>query len=145
MNTTDPTRNASGCKDMTAYKGIKQAAKDAQNAVYKRKPPPKVFICSPFAGDTEANVAAALRYCRFALERGKLPIAPHCYFPRFMDDSVPDERELAMSFGLRLLYECRELWAFGSHVTDGMKVEMTEARCRGIHIRRFDENMQEMK
>jgi hypothetical protein len=106
---------------------------------------PMVFICSPFAGTIEANVTKALKYCRFAVGKGKFPITPHCYFPRFMDDGDPAERELAISFGIKWLYGCRELWIFGEHISEGMKKEILAAKWKGIKIRRFDENMEEMR
>jgi hypothetical protein len=108
-------------------------------------PPPKVYICSPFAGDTEGNVAKALKYCRFALNEGKFPIAPHCYLPRFMDDNDRKERELAISFGIRLLDDCTELWAFGDRISDGMSREIDYAIDHKITIRRFTENMEEVQ
>jgi len=101
-----------------------------------------VYICSPFAGDTEVNVEKALKYCRFALGKGRFPIAPHCYLPRFMDDGVPAERELALSFGIRLLYDCRELWIFGTRISEGMNREIRAAKQRGIKIKQFTEEME---
>jgi len=101
-----------------------------------------VYICSPFAGNTDADVKKALQYCRFALGKGKFPIAPHCYLPRFMDDNDPVERELGLSFGMRLLYECRELWIFGARVSEGMRREIHAAKQRGIRIKHFSENLE---
>jgi len=75
-------------------------------------------------------------------EKGKK--APHCYLPRFMDDDDPAERELGLSFGLRLLCECRELWRFGARVSDGMKREIDAARQRRIKIRHFTDNCEEV-
>lgn len=138
-----PTQNASGYTEMTAYKAITNADREARKKAGIKPDQPKVYICSPFAGDTETNVANALKYCRFALSKGKFPIAPHCYLPRFMDDSNPVERELALSFGIRMLYECRELWIFGDRISEGMKREILAAKWRNIRIRRFNENMEE--
>ena len=136
----NPKLNASGCRDMTAYEAIQTVDREA-----RLKPDlSKVYICSPFAGDIGANVEKALQYCRFALNKGNFPIAPHCYLPRFMDDNNPAERELGLSFGLRLLYECRELWVFGTRISEGMKREILAAKWRGIRIRQFSENMEEM-
>jgi hypothetical protein len=104
---------------------------------------PKVYVCSPFAaraghmGETETNVEKALQYCRFALSRGKFPLAPHCYFPRFMDDDNPSERKLALHFGLRLLGGCREVWVFGERISEGMAGEIAEAKRRGIPVRYY--------
>ena len=139
----NPIFNASGCKDLTAHKAINNASRSEQKETGNSKPP-KVYICSPFAGDTEANAKKALKYCKFAVEQGKFPIAPHCYFPRFMDDSNPAERELAMSFALRLLCECREIWVFGDKISEGMKREIYAAKRKKIRIRQFNENLEEM-
>jgi hypothetical protein len=144
MNTTNPTRNASGYKDITAHKAISKTDREARKEAGLKTEPQKVFICSPFAGDMEANMKKALEYCRFALKKGKFPIAPHCYFPHFMNDGIPAERELAISFGLRLLVECREVWIFGTNISEGMKREILAAKWRNIRIRQFNENMQEI-
>lgn len=126
-------RNAEHYSDPTAYAAMMAIEREG------RCPPvwkwPFVYICSPFAGDTSANVEKALSYCRFALDKGKFPIAPHCYLPRFMNDENPAERELALAFGLRLLSECRELWIFGDHISVGMRREVSHARKRGIRLR----------
>lgn len=139
----NPRLNASGYADMTAYKAITATDREAKRKAGIKTEPPKVYICSPFAGDTETNTANALKYCRFALSKGKFPIAPHCYLPRFMDDSNPAERELAISFGIRMLYECREVWIFGRNISEGMKKEILAAKWHQIRIRQFNENMEE--
>jgi hypothetical protein len=126
-------KNAEGYMDMTAYEALTAVVKSEKPA-NKR---PFVYICSPFRGDADRNTDNALRYCRFALERGKLPIAPHCYLPRFMDDDVPSERELALSFGLRLLQYCREIWVFGAVISGGMRREIDAAKKQRIPIRFF--------
>lgn len=128
--------NASGCRDMTAYEAIRNISREEKRGA-NLKEPEKVYICSRFTGDVDANVANALRYCRFALSKGKFPIAPHCYLPRFMDDSNLTERELAMSFALRLLSECREIWVFGNTISNGMRQEINEAKRQHIRIRQF--------
>jgi hypothetical protein len=144
MNNRNPTLNASGCKDMTAYQALQKVSREEKREAGVKTEPAKVYICSPFAGDRPANVEKALKYCRFALGKGKFPIAPHCYLPQFMDDTIPTERELAITFGLRLLYDCRELWIFGSHISEGMKKEILAAKWRHIRVRQFDENMEEI-
>jgi len=130
--------------DMTAYKAIQKVDRNKNTGTHGNPEPQKVYICSPFAGDTETNVENALKYCRFALCKGKFPIAPHCYLPRFMDDNIPAERELALSFGLQLLNGCREIWIFGSRISEGMKREILNARRKNIRIRQFNENLKEI-
>ena len=60
--------------DPTAY-GAMQAIEQEQRALRAFRP--IVYICSPYAGDIETNVAAARRYCRHAVDAGYIPIAPH--------------------------------------------------------------------
>jgi hypothetical protein len=105
---------------------------------------PLVFICSPFAGEVKRNLENARRYCRFAVDRGAIPFAPHLLYPQFMDDGNPDERELALSFGLRLLYGCEEVWIFGSQLSRGMRLEIHDAKRRGLLMRHFNEHLEEI-
>ena len=55
----------------------------------------KVYICSPCRGDYENNIQRAKEYSRAAVEKGVIPVTPHIYLTQFMDDNVPEERELA--------------------------------------------------
>ncbi len=137
-------RNAEGYSDPTAYEALSSIIHKEKHSAKVKADFPKVYICSPFAGDMEMNVKRALKYCRFALARARLPIAPHCYFPRFMDDGIPSERELALRFGLRLLGGCREIWVFGRHISKGMAAEIAEARRRGIPVRYYTDDCEEV-
>ena len=80
----------------------------------------KIYVCSPYAGDTKKNVEAARGYCRYVLAEGGIPIAPHLLFPQFMDDNDEDERELGLIFAKLLLKQCDEVWVFGDHISKGM-------------------------
>ena len=125
--------------DPTPYEALTAIEQEAKKRRY-----PRTYICSPFRGDVERNVQKAIEYCRFALDRGRFPIAPHIWLPRFMDDADPAERDIALSFGLRLLGGCREVWAFGSGVSEGMRREIAEAERRGIPVRYFNEDKEEI-
>ena len=95
----------------------------------------KVFICSPLRGDIERNIMRALDHCREAAELGVLPIAPHAYFTRFLDDSVPQERALGMKLGQELLGMCDEVWAYNlERMSAGMAEEIALARELGIPV-----------
>lgn len=61
----------------------------------------KVYICSPCRGDYENNIQRAKEYSRAAVEKGVIPVTPHIYLTQFMDDNVPEERELALKKGAR--------------------------------------------
>lgn len=62
----------------------------------------KVYICSPCRGDYENNIQRAKEYSRAAVEKGVIPVTPHIYLTQFMDDNVPEERELALKIGSEL-------------------------------------------
>lgn len=124
-------KNAEGYADPTAYEALTAVAKSEKP--YK----PLVYIASPYAGDTETNVRRAQGYCRFAVTKNCIPIAPHLHYPQFMDDSDKEQRELGLFFALVLLGKCDELWIFGDRVSNGMSQEIKKAEKRGIPIRRF--------
>ena len=97
---------------------------------------PMVYICSPLRGDYENNLDNAAAYSSAAFRKGYIPITPHIYFTRFMNDNNEKERSMAMSAGLHLLGMCSELWVFGlDHPSEGMQVEIAEAVRRGIPIK----------
>lgn len=81
--------NCEGYYDPTAYEALTRIENEARKLRSFR---PVVYICSPLSGDLEGNQEKAVRYCRFAVDAGYIPIAPHLYFPQFMDDANPRER-----------------------------------------------------
>lgn len=106
---------------------------------------PLVYICSPLSGDVEANTERARAFCRFALEQGQIPLAPHLLFPQFMNDDVPAERELALFMDVVLLGKCSELWVLGETVSAGMQAEIEVAKKRRQPIRWFNSEFQEVE
>ena len=93
-----------------------------------------VYICSPYRDNEEYNVAKAQFYCQFATEQGVVPIAPHIYFPQFLDDNDPTDRRLGLEIGLDLLKHCAELWVFGTRISEGMLNEIEAAKRFGIPV-----------
>jgi hypothetical protein len=102
----------------------------------------KVYIASPYRGRTEqeiaGNVAAAIKYCRHAVNQDVFPICPHIYLTRFLDDLSAAERRLGLDMGLQLLRECSELWVFGERISEGMRGEIAEAQRHGIKIKHIE-------
>lgn len=139
IDTTIPRLNASGCADPTVYEVLKRE----QRAQFGYRP--LAYICSPFAGDTEANVALARRMCAAAVSRRRIPIAPHLLFPQFLNDHDPGERELAMFMNRILLSKCEEVWVYAPHISPGMKQEACWARHLGTPITFLDKDFQEIK
>ena len=96
---------------------------------------PIVYVCSPYSGDVERNTEDARRYCRYVLERGGIPYAPHLLFPQFMDDDDPEERSLALFCGSAMMSKCSEVWVFGDRISKGMQAEINHAARRYFPIR----------
>lgn len=144
--------NHEGYRDPTAYvalnsaeKAFKQKQKEVRSSVYKNNPyRPLVFICSPFAGDVNRNIAAARQYCKFAVSNGNIPFAPHLLFPQFLNDGNLYDRETGMVMGLAMLTKCKEVWVFGDNHTPGMRREIKKAKLKHIPIRYFDTACQEV-
>jgi len=132
--------NAEGYPDPTAYEALTAVLKSEKAMKYK----PLVYICSPFAGDTERNIERAKGYCRFAVTRNCIPLAPPLHYPQFMDDDDKEQRELGLFFALVLLGKCDELWVFGDRISNGMAREIAKAEKRGMPIRRFNSRCEEV-
>lgn len=134
-------RNSEGYYDPTAYEALVKIEREAKRSRAYR---PLVYVCSPLSGDIAANQENARRYCRFAVDSGYIPLAPHLYFPQFMDDGDGAERDLALFMDLVLLSKCDQLWAFGDRVSKGMSMEIEKAKRKGQPIRWFDSNCKEV-
>lgn len=132
-------RNSGGCPEHIAALSSDGAAR---KEIRHRQ---LVYICSPFAGDTKHNIIRVLGYCRFAVSKGYIPLAPHLHYPQFMDDSDQKERELGLYFALVLLSKCDQLWVFGCRISDGMAQEISKAKKQGIPIRHFTEKCEEVQ
>lgn len=133
--------NCEGYSDPTAYRALSNIVKEQHDIRAFR---PLVYICSPYSGDVQKNIKAAKRYCRCAVDRGYIPIAPHLLFPQFLDDSDVRERQLGMFFGDVLMGKCSEIWVFGKTISSGMEAEINHAKRKKFRIRCFTENCQEV-
>jgi len=131
--------NSEGYPDPTAFEALTAVEREEKAKQYL----PLVYIASPFAGDTERNTEKARGYCRLAVSKGYIPLAPHLHYPQFMDDDDQSQRELGLKFAFILLGKCDELWAFGSP-TEGMSREIAKARKRNIPIRFFNRKCEEV-
>jgi hypothetical protein len=116
-----------------------------ENEVKAKEPyRPIVYICSPLAGETEHNIKKAREFCRFAVDSGYIPFAPHIFYTQFLDDDNPEHRKLGLFFGLVWLGKVSELWVFGEHLSHGMAMELEKAKTlKKIKIRYFSENFKE--
>ena len=97
-----------------------------------------VFVSSRLRGDMENNMKLAECLCRIVALRKFVPIAPHIYFTRFLDDKNQNERELGLASGLELLRLCKEMWVFNfDGISEGMQMEIDFAKKNNIKVRYF--------
>ena len=95
-------------------------------------------MASRYAGDVDANVSAAVTYCRRVIDEGYMPVASHLLYPQILNDNIPEERELGLLFGLSLLRLCDVVWVFGE-VSQGVAQEIEEAKRLKKQIIYFEE------
>ncbi|GHU66019.1 hypothetical protein FACS1894184_02990 [Clostridia bacterium] len=76
---------------------------------------------------------------------GSFPIAPHAWFHGYLDDDVPEERELGMKFGQHQMHSCGQVWVFGSVISSGMQSEISSALLLGKKVRYFTNDCQELR
>ena len=134
--------NGEGYYDPTAYEALTRIEQEAKALRAFR---PVVYICSPLAREMVKNQKSIRMYCRFAVDAGYVPIAPHIYFPQFMNDRSSRERELTLFMDIVLLSKCAELWVFGEEIIGGMSIEIRKAKSKGQLIRYFTENCEEVR
>ena len=134
--------NCEGYYDPTPYEALTRIENEARKLHSFR---PVVYICSPLSGDVEGNQEKAARYCRFAVQKDCIPIASHLFFPQFMDDNDAKQRDLGLYMATVLLTKCSEVWVFGRRISSGMAAEIYKAETRGMPIRYFTEEMEEIR
>ena len=125
-------RNHEGYADPTAHAALTKVFR--QNRF--------TYICSPYRDSPHVNVMRARQYCKFAVGRGRIPLAPHLYLPQFLSEA--DEREKAMDMNFELLRLCGEVWVFGERITEGMETEIAHAGRLRKNIRYFTTKCEEV-
>ena len=127
-------KNNEGYADPTAETAIR-------NVDGQKRHMPLVYICSRYAGDIAKNKSDAIRFCRFAIDEGYIPMATHLLYPQILNDADPADRDLGLYFGWVLINKCNEVWVFSDGtISTGMKKEIIRAKSRNMKIRRFDLN-----
>lgn len=132
--------NSEGYYDPTTYEALTRITHEEKKKAYR----PLVFICSPFAGDVDRNLENARCYSRFAVKQGAIPFAPHLLYPQILDDSDKAQRSIGIFFGLVIMGKCEQLWVFGSEISSGMQTEIAKAKKRGMPIRYFNNQCEEL-
>ena len=101
------------------------------------------YLCSPFRGTGQVSDAENIRRARRSrdivarLHPELMPIAPHLYFPQFMDERDPDCRAYGLAKGIELLDLCDTIAVEGLGVMEpskGMAREIEYAKSHGIKI-----------
>lgn len=93
----------------------------------------KIYVCSRYRANTkeemDQNIADAKEECGIIAANGDIPIAPHLYFPQFLNDDDPLEREFGIQAGMRALEECDMMIAVirDEVISQGMDSEMIRA------------------
>ena len=105
--------NAEGYYSPTEYEALTNIEKEEKAANFR----PIVYICSPYSGNVNHNIEMARKYCRFAVDKHYLPIAPHLLFTQFMNDEIPEERETAIFMNFVLMSKCAEMWVCGDVIS----------------------------
>ena len=108
-----------------------------------KMPRKRVYICSPLKGNVRRNMLRARMYCRFAFDKGYVPITPHIYYPLFLDESSPKERAAGIRYGLESMWQASEVWVFGENISEGMRAEIDLAKDLKIPIRYFYSDMED--
>ena len=109
-----------------------------------------IYICSPLRPQSQdpheadlelfENLFRARSACELVKDLGAIPVCPHLYFPQFLDDELPEERELGMQLALAALRRCHAVYVFSEHITPGMVREIAEAAKRDIPVKMLCED-----
>ncbi len=92
----------------------------AQAQPYKR-----IYICSPYADDPEANRMRARSHALEVLKQGNHPVVPHYCFEYLSGYEI--ERPIVLYLCCREIETCDEVWVYGEP-SDGMAFEIAYAR-----------------
>ena len=124
----DPTAGAALAKCDRKEKSDRRKAIRKSNAKARKQAASEyrsiVYICSRYAGD--------------------IAFAAHLLFPLFLNDAIPAERMLGLSFGNIFMDKCDEVWIFGSEYSAGMQAEYDRAVKKGYRIRYFTTDCREV-
>jgi hypothetical protein len=89
-----------------------------------------VYICSRYQAQSPQELDRNIRVAEWAaeltIESGKIPIAPHLYFPRLISDDTSRGRYFGMEAGRRLMKQCSyfHVIVIDGVISDGMKDEI---------------------
>jgi hypothetical protein len=107
--------------------------------------PRLVFLESPFAGATDANMAYARLAMRHSICLGEVPFAGHLLYtqPGILDDTIQAERILGMRLGFAWAEKAAATVVYGDlGISDGMRLGIEQAAQAGrpVEIRHIMDN-----
>ena len=91
---------------------------------------PFVYVCSGYRAKTSderlQNIELAKYACERVIHTGAIPIAPHLYFTRFLDDNVEFERDFGMEAGKKMMEMCSSFFVLtvDEEISEGMDEEI---------------------
>lgn len=93
-----------------------------------------VYVCTPYRGDVVKNINFAQDCCKKVFKDLDIPVAPHLYFPQFMNDNIEEVREFAFELNKNLINICDVFYVFGSEISEGMQFEIDYATSIGKKV-----------
>lgn len=101
--------------------------------IYSLKRGTRIYLASPLSAKTNEGIKAnmedagkKLLICEAVFKKCKF-VAPHTWFPRFLDDNNPEERTFALECGQRILSFCDAILLCGPRISSGMEAELRAA------------------
>lgn len=99
----------------------------------------RVYIASPYRTNEihqRHTFDNYLEECiRDSLARKEAPYAPHYYLPDFLQDSIPELRQIGMRIGQRFLMVCNCVAVYKDFgISDGMQEEIDFAKAHKIPV-----------
>lgn len=91
---------------------------------------PFVYVCSRYRAKTSEerlqNIELAKYACERVIQTGAIPIAPHLYFTRFLNDNDEFEREFGLEAGKKMMEMCSSFFVLtvDEEISKGMDEEI---------------------
>lgn len=99
----------------------------------------KVYVISRYAAKTKKerrfHEQVARYFCRRIVEEGKQPVAPHLFYPQFLEDGDRLERKIGLELALNDLSGCSSflLVTVDGIISEGMRGEIAQISRTRMH------------
>lgn len=102
-----------------------------------------VYLASPLSAPTEEgmvkNQQLAIKLSKRLIQKGLVPMTPHIYFPLFLNEFNPNERQIGLDMGLVWLNLCQAMYVYTNNgISKGMQGEIEHALKHNIPIYTID-------